>query len=61
MINTCAVIVEAGIENRKHHIRGGLPMMHVIDEGIFRGFMIPTCHFTYERTGCISLWMHCGK
>ena len=31
--------VQALIENRKHHIRGGLPMMHVIDEGIFRGFI----------------------
>lgn len=35
--------VQALIENRKHHIRGGLPMMHVIDEGIFRGF-IPINH-----------------
>ena len=35
--------VQALIENRKHHIRGGLPLMHVIDEGIFRGF-IPINH-----------------
>ena len=31
------------LENRKHHVRGGLPRMHVIDEGIFRGF-IPINH-----------------
>jgi len=31
------------LENRKHHIRGGLPVMHVIDEGIFKGF-IPINH-----------------
>lgn len=31
------------IENRKHHIRGGLPLFHVIDEGIFRGY-IPINH-----------------
>ena len=31
------------LENRKHHIRGGLPTMQVIDEGIFKGF-IPINH-----------------
>lgn len=31
------------LENRKHHVRGGLPLFHVIDEGIFRGF-IPINH-----------------
>ncbi|MBE5851281.1 MAG: hypothetical protein E7298_14330, partial [Lachnospiraceae bacterium] len=35
--------VQALLENRKHHVRGGLPRMHVIDEGIFRGF-IPINH-----------------
>lgn len=30
-------------ENRKHHMRGGYPLMHVIDDGIFRGF-IPINH-----------------
>ena len=30
-------------ENRKHHMRGGYPVMHVIDDGIFRGF-IPVNH-----------------
>ena len=31
------------LENHRHHVRGGLPMMHVIDEGIFKGF-IPINH-----------------
>lgn len=35
--------VQVLIENRKHHIRGGLPSMQVIDEGIFKGF-IPINH-----------------
>ncbi|MGI6700746.1 MAG: recombinase family protein [Christensenellales bacterium] len=35
--------VQALIENRKHHVRGSLPAMHVIDEGIFKGF-IPINH-----------------
>lgn len=35
--------VQVLMENRKHHVRGGLPVMHVIDEGIFRGF-IPINH-----------------
>ena len=35
--------VQTLIENRKHHVKGTLPMLHVIDEGIFRGF-IPINH-----------------
>ena len=35
--------MQALIENRKHHVRGGLPALHVIDEGIFRGY-IPINH-----------------
>ena len=35
--------VQVLLENRKHHMRGSLPSMHVIDEGIFRGF-IPINH-----------------
>ena len=35
--------VQVLLENRKHHMRGPLPSMHVIDEGIFRGF-IPINH-----------------
>ncbi len=35
--------VQVLLENRKHHVRGTLPSLHVIDEGIFRGF-IPINH-----------------
>lgn len=35
--------VQVLLENRKHHMRRSLPSMHVIDEGIFRGF-IPINH-----------------
>lgn len=35
--------VQSLIVNRKHHVRGGLPALHVIDEGIFRGY-IPINH-----------------
>lgn len=35
--------VQILMDNRKHHIRGTLPLLHVIDEGIFRGF-IPINH-----------------
>lgn len=35
--------VQALIENHKHHVRGTLPVLHVIDEGIFRGY-IPINH-----------------
>ena len=31
------------MQNRKHHVKGGLPLLHVIDEGIFQGF-IPINH-----------------
>lgn len=35
--------VQVLIENRKHHVHGSLPMLHVINEGIFRGY-IPINH-----------------
>lgn len=35
--------VQTLLENRKHHLRGMLPSLQVIDEGIFRGF-IPINH-----------------
>lgn len=35
--------VQALIENRKHHVHRTLPALHVIDEGIFRGY-IPINH-----------------
>ena len=36
-------LVQTLLENRKHHLHGSLPLLHVIDEGIFRGF-IPINH-----------------
>ena len=35
--------VQTLLENRKHHVRGMLPALQVIDEGIFKGF-IPINH-----------------
>lgn len=35
--------VQVLLENKKHHVRDGLPIMRVIDEGIFRGF-VPINH-----------------
>ena len=35
--------VQVLLENKKHHVRGGLPVMRVIDDGIFRGF-VPINH-----------------
>lgn len=35
--------VQVLLENKKHHLRGGLPVVHVIDDGIFRGF-VPVDH-----------------
>ncbi len=35
--------VQVLLENRKHHVQGTLPALHVIDEGIFHGF-IPINH-----------------
>ena len=43
--------VQVLIENRKHHIRGGLPLMHVIDEGIFRGFIPINHHWVNDDPG----------
>lgn len=39
------------MENRKHHVRGGLPVMHVIDEGIFRGFIPINHHWVNDDPG----------
>ena len=35
--------VQTLIENRKHHVKGSLPIFHVINKGIFHGF-IPVNH-----------------
>ena len=43
--------VQILLENRKHHMRGGLPMLHVIDEGIFRGFIPINHHWVNEDPG----------
>ncbi len=43
--------VQVLLENRKHHIRGGLPQMHVIDEGIFRGFIPINHHWINDDPG----------
>lgn len=42
---------QALMENRKHHIRGTLPSMHVIDEGIFRGFIPINHHWVNDDPG----------
>jgi len=36
-------IVQTLIENRKHHLHGGYPVMQVIDDGVFSGF-VPVNH-----------------
>lgn len=43
--------VQVLLENRKHHMRGGLPVLHVIDEGIFRGFIPINHHWVNEDPG----------
>lgn len=36
------------LENRKHHYRGGLPSMRVIDDGVFRGYIPINHHWLNE-------------
>ena len=43
--------VQVLLENRKHHMRGGLPLLHVIDEGIFRGFIPINHHWVNDDPG----------
>lgn len=43
--------VQALIENRKHHIRGTLPVLHVIDEGVFRGYIPINHHWVNDDPG----------
>lgn len=43
--------VQVLLENKKHHIRGGLPSMNVIDEGIFRGFIPINHHWVNDDPG----------
>ena len=42
-------LVQVLIQNRKHHIQGSLPGIHVIDEGIFRGFVPINHHWVNEE------------
>lgn len=42
--------VQSLFENRKHHMRGGVPIMHVIDEGVFRGY-VPINHHWVNNDG----------
>lgn len=35
--------VQILLANKRHHVRGGLPRMHVIEEGVFRGY-VPVNH-----------------
>ena len=39
------------LQSRKHHIRGGLPMLHVIDGGVFRGFVPINHHWVNDDPG----------
>ena len=39
-------VAQSLFENRKHHMRGGVPVMHVIDEGVFRGYVPINHHWT---------------
>lgn len=38
-------------ENKKHHMRGGVPVMHVIDEGVFRGYVPINHHWVNNDSG----------
>ena len=39
------------LQNRKHHIRGGLPSLQVIDGGVFRGFVPINHHWVNDDPG----------
>ena len=39
------------LQNRKHHICGGLPGLHVIDGGVFRGFIPINHHWINDDPG----------
>ena len=43
--------VQVLLENHRHHMRGGLPLMHVVDEGIFRGFIPINHHWVNDDPG----------
>lgn len=39
------------LENRKHHVRGRLPVMHIIEDGVFRGY-VPVNHHWINDDPC---------
>lgn len=39
------------LENKKHHVRDGLPVIKVIDEGVFRGFIPINHHWINDDPG----------
>ncbi len=39
------------LQNRKHHMRGGLPVLQVIDGGVFRGFVPINHHWVNDDPG----------
>lgn len=43
--------VQVLMENRKHHLYGSMPALHVIDEGIFRGFIPINHHWVNDDPG----------
>ena len=43
--------VQTLLENRKHHVRGRLPSLQVIDEGIFKGFVPINHHWMNDDPG----------
>lgn len=44
-------MAQALLQNRKHHVRGALPCIHVIDSGLFRGFVPINHHWINEDPG----------
>ncbi|GHU80180.1 resolvase [Clostridia bacterium] len=49
-------------ENRKHHMRGSVPVMHVIDEGVFRGYVPINHHWVNsDANAYYSASSHAGK
>jgi len=44
-------MAQALLQNRKHHVRGALPCLHVIDSGVFRGFVPIDHHWINDDPG----------
>ena len=41
--------VQTLLQNKRHHLKGGLPIMHVIDDGVFKGFVPVNHHWVNEN------------